>query len=66
LFLAATDFDQTKTFRLNRTIVFRGQTFAVNSVATASLHLLQVEEPAAVLAGETARGLRIEPEQAKT
>jgi len=37
-FLAATDFDQSKTFRLNRPIVFRGQTFNVNSVAHASLH----------------------------
>ena len=38
LFLAATDFDQSKTFRLNRPITFRGQTFNVNSVATGSLH----------------------------
>jgi len=37
-FLAATDFDQAKTFRLNRPIVFRGQTYNVNSVANASLH----------------------------
>jgi hypothetical protein len=38
LFLAASDFEQTRTFRLTRPIVFRGQTFNVNSVANANLH----------------------------
>jgi hypothetical protein len=40
LYLSATDFDQSKTFRLNRTIVFRGQTFNVNSMANGSLRTL--------------------------
>jgi hypothetical protein len=37
LYLIATTFDQSKNFTLNRTIVFRGQTFNVNSAATANL-----------------------------
>jgi hypothetical protein len=38
LYLIGTNFDQSKTFRANRTIVFQGQTFAVNSIITGSLH----------------------------
>jgi hypothetical protein len=37
LLLSATDFNQSKTFTLNRTITFRGQTFALNSVASSGL-----------------------------
>jgi hypothetical protein len=37
LYFIGTQFDQTKTVTLNRTIVFQGQTFAVNSVATGEL-----------------------------
>jgi hypothetical protein len=37
LYLTATTFDQSKNFTLNRTIVFRGQTFNVNSAATGNL-----------------------------
>ncbi|HEX7289200.1 MAG TPA: hypothetical protein VF532_23650 [Candidatus Angelobacter sp.] len=40
LYLIATDFDQTKTVVLNRTITFQGQTFNVNSVATGNLSSL--------------------------
>jgi len=38
LFLAATDFQQSKNFTLNRTVVFRGQTYSANTVAAASLN----------------------------
>lgn len=38
LYFIGTDFDQSKSFRANRTIVFQGQTFAVNSVITGNLH----------------------------
>lgn len=37
LFVTATDFTQSKSFRLDRTITFRGQTYNVNSVADAHL-----------------------------
>lgn len=42
LYFIGTDFDQSKTFRLNRTIVFQGQTFTVNSIATGNLSSLVV------------------------
>jgi hypothetical protein len=38
LYFMGSDFDQSKTFTLNRTITFQGQTFAINSVASGSLH----------------------------
>jgi hypothetical protein len=39
LFLIGSDFDQSKTFRANRPIVFQGQTFAVNSIITGTLNV---------------------------
>jgi hypothetical protein len=40
LYFIATDFDQTKTAVLDRTITFQGQTFNVNSTATGNLSTL--------------------------
>jgi hypothetical protein len=40
LYFIATDFDQTKTVVLNRTVTFQGQTFNVNSTATGNLSSL--------------------------
>ncbi len=37
LYLIGTDFDQSKTVTLNRTVVFQGQTFALGTVASGSL-----------------------------
>jgi hypothetical protein len=37
LYFIGTDFDQSKQVTLNRTIIFRGQTFAVNSTASGEL-----------------------------
>jgi hypothetical protein len=40
LYFIGTDFDQSKTVTLNRTVVFQGQTFAVGSTATGNLSAL--------------------------
>jgi hypothetical protein len=40
LYFIATDFDQSKTVTLNRTVVFQGQTFAINSSVTGELRTL--------------------------
>jgi hypothetical protein len=40
LYFIAIPFNQTKTVTLDRTVIFRGQTFNVNSVATGSLNNL--------------------------
>jgi hypothetical protein len=37
LYLIGTDFDQSKTVTLNRTVVFQGQTFALGTVASGNL-----------------------------